>query len=47
MQVFSVAGYGFETVTDGMAEVQNGAQTGFRFVLSNNFGFFISPTQRA
>src|SRR5204863_6161944 len=42
MQVFSVAGYRFKAMTDRVAKVQNGAQSGFCFVLSDEFGFYFA-----
>ena len=38
MQIVAVAGDGFETVTDAVTEVEDGAKTGFGFVLADHLG---------
>jgi len=38
VEIFSIFGNGLESVAKGVAEIENGAQTGFFFVLANDFG---------
>jgi len=39
VQIFSVTGNVLDGVTDGMAEIQDGAQPALGFVLADHFGF--------
>ena len=45
VEVFSVLGNGLESVAEGVAEVQYGAQAGFFFVLADDFGFDLAAAR--
>ena len=45
VKIFSVFGNGLEAVADGVAEVQYGAQTGFFFILTNDFSFDLAAAR--
>src|SRR6266702_623856 len=38
MQIFSIAGSGFERVPNGMAKIENRAEAGFGFILTDDIG---------
>ena len=45
VEVFAVLGNGLESVAEGVAEVENGAQAGFFFVLANDFGLDLAAAR--